>query len=255
MKIVFIGAGNVATQLAIALKNVGENIVQIFSKTTESAKKLAILVNSDFTNDLTAINPNADIYFYAVTDNILPHLIKKLTFCKGIHIHTAGSLAMNIFEKHQQNYGVLYPLQTFSKNKKVNFQHIPFFIESSNNDVKEILLKITQKISTKIFFANSERRQKIHLAAVFACNFTNHMFSIAENLLDDIPFEVLMPLITETTNKIKNIPPLEAQTGPAKRNDTDIIKKHLQLLANNPVWQHLYQEISEDIINQHKKQS
>lgn len=255
MNIVFIGAGNVATQLAIALKNVGENIVQIFSKTTESAKKLAIHVNADFTNDITAINPNADIYFYAVTDNVLPHLIKNISFCKGIHIHTAGSIAMEIFEKHQQNYGVLYPLQTFSKSKDIDFQNIPFFIETSNNEVKEILLKITQKISKKIFFANSEERQRIHLAAVFACNFTNHMFSIAENLLDDIPFEVLMPLITETINKIKEIRPHEAQTGPAKRNDTNIIKKHLQLLANNPVWQHLYQEISEDIINQHQKQS
>lgn len=252
MNIVFIGAGNVATHLAVSLKNAGENILQVFSRTIDSAKHLAQKLNAAYTDNITTIIPDADVYFYTVTDNALPSLIEKLHVKNGIHIHTAGSIPIDIFAQKQQNFGVLYPLQTFSKNKKIDLTNTPIFIESSNENVQKVVSCIARKLSSKIYTASSAERERIHLAAVFACNFTNHMFSIADKLLGDIPFEVLIPLIDETILKIREIPPSEAQTGPAKRNDTTIIKKHLDMLAPTPEWQRIYQIISESIAKNNK---
>lgn len=255
MNIVFIGAGNVATHLAVSLKNAGENILQIFSRTTDSARLLAQKLNADYTDNIAAITPDADAYFYTVTDNALPLLIEKIRIKNGIHIHTAGSIPIDIFAQKQKNYGVLYPLQTFSKNKKIDLNDTPIFIESSNENVGKALSYIAQKLSSKIYTISSEERERIHLAAVFACNFTNHMFAIAEKLSGNIPFEVFLPLIDETIQKIREIPPSEAQTGPAKRNDTSIIEKHLKLLTPTPEWQRIYKMISEDIAANNKSVS
>lgn len=255
MNIVFIGAGNVATHLAVSLKNAGENILQIFSRTIDSARLLAQKLNADYTDNIAAITPDADAYFYTVTDNALPLLIEKIRIKNGIHIHTAGSIPIDIFAQKQKNYGVLYPLQTFSKNKKIDLNDSPIFIESSNENVGKALSYIAQKLSSKIYTISSEERERIHLAAVFACNFTNHMFAIAEKLSGNIPFEVFLPLIDETIQKIREIAPSEAQTGPAKRNDTSIIEKHLKLLTPTPEWQRIYKMISEDIAANNKSVS
>ena len=176
MNIVFIGAGNVATHLALALKNIGHNIVQVFSRTLVSAKTLANNVNAEYTNELKDLTTNSDIYFYTVPDDALPLTIENVPSKKGIHIHTAGSISMDIFTPFQYNYGVLYPLQTFSKNKNINIQEVPFLLEANNKYVKEILIDITKNLSNKFFEVNSQERQRIHLSAVFACNFTNFKY-------------------------------------------------------------------------------
>lgn len=253
MNIVFIGAGNVATHLALALKNIGHNIVQVFSRTLVSAKTLANNVNAEYTNELKNITPNADIYFYTVPDDALPLTIEHIPLKKGIHIHTAGSVSIDIFIQFQHNYGVLYPLQTFSKNKNINIQEVPFLLEANNKYVKEILIDITKNLSNKFFEVNSQERQRIHLSAVFACNFTNHMFVLADKILGDIPFEILKPLITETFSKIQVLSPTQAQTGPAKREDYGIMKKHLQFLKDNEEYKQLYKKISESIIKHNHK--
>lgn len=253
MNIVFIGAGNVATHLALALKNIGHNIVQVFSRTLVSAKTLANNVNAEYTNELKDLTTNSDIYFYTVPDDALPLTIENVPSKKGIHIHTAGSISMDIFTPFQYNYGVLYPLQTFSKNKNINIQEVPFLLEANNKYVKEILIDITKNLSNKFFEVNSQERQRIHLSAVFACNFTNHMFVLADKILGDIPFEILTPLITETFSKIQVLPPAQAQTGPAKREDYSIMKKHLQLLEDNQEYKLLYEKISKSIIKHNNK--
>ncbi len=251
MNIVVIGAGNVATHLAEALKNAGESIVQVFSRTEASAKALANRLQTAYTTDLNSILRNADIYIYALTDNALKDIIEKISNTHGIHLHTAGSVPMNIFSNHCQHFGVLYPLQTFTKTKKVDFSEVPLFIEASDEQTETTLHDLAQKISNKIYLTTSAEREKLHLAAVFACNFVNHMFTIADDLLGKIPFSALTPLINETVKKAQTMPPAQAQTGPAQRGDTVTMTKHLQLLASNTDWQTIYQKISDDIVRQH----
>jgi predicted short-subunit dehydrogenase-like oxidoreductase (DUF2520 family) len=249
MNIVFIGAGNVATHLALALKNIGHNIVQVFSRTLVSAKTLANNVNAEYTNELKDLTTNSDIYFYTVPDDALPLTIENVPSKKGIHIHTAGSISMDIFTPFQYNYGVLYPLQTFSKNKNINIQEVPFLLEANNKYVKEILIDITKNLSNKFFEVNSQERQRIHLSAVFACNFTNHLYAQAEKILAQVnlPFSDLLSLVDETTQKVHTLSPAEAQTGPAIRHDWPIIEKHLAQLKGKE--KTIYQLLTESIQN------
>jgi len=152
--------------------------------------------------------------------------------------------------KSENNCGVFYPLQTFSKNQKINFKDVPICIEANNKKTLNILSNLAKSVSNNIYFTNSEQRKSLHLAAVFACNFTNHLYSISENILkkENIDFEILKPLIIETANKIKNHSPLEMQTGPAIRNDKEIIKEHLKLLKRNKTEQNIYKLLTENII-------
>lgn len=253
MDIVIIGAGNVATHLALALHSVGEHIVQVYSRTEIAARSLAQQLGATFTHRTECIRPDADMYIYSVCDNALPTVIDAVAPNNAIHVHTAGSIPITVFEHRQQNYGVLYPLQTFSKNKAVDFTQVPLFVEACNNALSEQLTKFFDRLSPSIHYANSADRQKIHLAAVFACNYTNHLYAIAQELLGSIPFEVLKPLIGETIEKLNTLTPYEAQTGPAVRRDTQVMQKHLQLLASQPAWQQIYQLISDDIMRQHQK--
>ena len=138
-------------------------------------------------------------------------------------------------------------MQTFSKNKEIDFSKVPLFIEANNDFSAQKIRELASVLSKKVFSISSENRQKIHLSAVFACNFTNHLFSIAQNLLGEIPFEVLLPLIEETVEKVKTISPKQAQTGPAKRRDNNVIEKHLKALSDKENWQEIYKKLTEDI--------
>lgn len=251
MNIVVIGAGNVATHLAEALKNAGENILQVFSRTEVSAKTLADKLQTAYTTDIGNVERNADVYIYALKDDALAEIIEQIPTKHGIHLHTAGSVPMSIFAQKKTNFGVLYPLQTFTKSKKVDFSEIPLFIEASDDETEKTLHDLAQKISKKVYKANSAERGRLHLAAVFSCNFVNHLFAIADELLGEVPFSELLPLITETVAKAQTMPPTEAQTGPARRCDTATMGKHLQLLASNKAWQTIYRNISDDIMRQH----
>ena len=245
--LVFIGAGNVATHLAKALYKNGFSILQVFSRTELSAKTLADEVSANYTTDYNTIIENADIYFYCLTDDVLPELITQKALPNGIHIHTAGSVKMDVFEMNRTNYGVLYPLQTFSKNKEIDFSKVPLFIEANNEFSEQVIKDLAMSLSQKVYTVSSDNRQKIHLSAVFACNFTNHLFSIAQELLGEVPFDVLLPLIEETVEKVKTISPRKAQTGPAIRKDNAVINKHLESLSFNSDWQDIYKKLTRDI--------
>jgi len=244
--IVILGAGNVATHLAKNLHAKGFRILQVYSRSESSAAQLAGKLKIPFTTNIKHINKEADIYIYALKDSALPDVIKEINLPNALHIHTAGSVSMRIFKDAGENYGVMYPLQTFSKNKEVDFSTIPVFIEGNNKNTIEKIQSIAKLLTANVYIVNSDQRKRIHLAAVFACNFSNFMYSIAEEILIDsnLPFDVLKPLIIETAEKVKTLSPTEAQTGPAVRFDDNIISKHMSLLNDKPQYKNLYREIS-----------
>ena len=258
MKIVIIGAGNLATHLSRALQQTGEQIVQVYSRTAVSASELATLLNVPYTTNLDEITADADVYFYAVSDDALESLLQLPLAPGAIHVHTAGSVSMDVFKGKKSNYGVFYPLQTFSKNKQVDFKTISVFVEASFPEVESTLFKLAHAVSEQVYKTNSEQRLKLHLSAVFACNFVNHLYQIASEVVKsaDLPFEVLKPLIIETAEKVMQLSPEEAQTGPAKRNDQGVINKHLDVLGDeDPSLKKLYQDLSDMILNQYLHQS
>lgn len=255
MKVIFIGSGNLATQLGLALQSKGIIISQVYSRTKANAKVLAELLNADYTNNISEIDQHADIYIYALKDSFLNNFFNRFKFPQeAIHIHTAGSIQMNDFNGFAYKYGVFYPLQTFSKNKSVDFSEIPICIEASTDDVKQELMKLAYLLTPKVYFVNSEQRKQLHLAAVFACNFSNYMYDIASEIVGKagIGFDILQPLIAETVNKIQTLNPYEAQTGPAVRYDKKTIKTHLFMLNRMPEYKTIYNELSTSIHNRHK---
>lgn len=250
MKIVFVGAGNLATNLCKAVRAVGHDVQQVYSRTEEAAKALADKVGAAYTDDISKIADDADIYIVAVKDNAVADVSKKLRQRVGekLVVHTAGSMSIDIIPGEHK--GVLYPMQTFSKQKDVDFTTVPCFIESSDSEDLEMLKSLAESVSDTVYEMSSHDRMFLHLTAVFCCNFANRCYSIGAELLKahgDIPFEVMLPLINETAKKLRVLSPHEAQTGPAVRWDTDVIEKHSNLLADTPMTQQIYDLMSRSI--------
>lgn len=249
MKIVFIGAGNLATRLSLAIEAGGKHeIVQIYSRTEPSAKALAGLLHCNWTTSFQNVDNAADLYIFALKDDALAEAISWIAPNAGLWVHTAGSVEMTVFKGHVERYGVLYPLQTFSKKREVDFEHIPFILEATSKKDEDILYYLASSLSRVVRFYKSDQRIYLHLAAVFACNFTNHMYDIATTILQEqgIPGNLLLPLIDETAAKVHEMTPREAQTGPAVRYDVKVIEKHLALLTDE-AHRDLYERISQNI--------
>lgn len=249
--ITFIGAGNVATHLAKAFFSKGFTISQIYSKSLTNATSLAQEINAEACNNLSEINDKNHIYIVCVNDDAITEVLNQLKFKNKLIVHTSGSVNMEVFEKANfSSFGIFYPLQTFSKSKTVNIKEVPFCIEANSKENETLLLDLAKVLSANVQLINSEQRKQLHLAAVFACNFSNHMYAIADKLLtqNNLDLNLLKPLITETANKIKDNPPKAMQTGPAKRKDTTIIENQLQLLADSKDYQDIYKLITENII-------
>ena len=248
--IAFIGAGRLATNLAVALQGAGVSVVQVYSRTEESARTLGERLHCPYTSDIDAIDSEADCYVYALTDTVLPLFAGYSIGGEGaIHIHTAGSIPMDVF-RGKQRYGVLYPFQSFSKEKLVDFAHIPILIEGSDSSVEDEIEWLARKVSDRIFHADLEHRQRLHLAGVFANNFTNCLYALAEEQLKKagLPFDILLPLIEETAQRVRTIAPRKAQTGPAVRQDNNVMNRQLQLLSDEQDLQMLYRLLSDNII-------
>ncbi|GAA6528368.1 MAG: F420-dependent NADP oxidoreductase [Prevotella sp.] len=248
MKIIFIGAGNLATQLAKALLKAGHDIVQVYSRTMESASTLATLAGGAPTTDLGEVRRDADIYILAVKDSVLGDLIPSL--CKGregrVFVHTAGSMPLTIFQGMALHYGVFYPMQTFSKNRDVSFSEIPIFIESNDQLTLQVLRTLGESVSGRVYELSSQDRKYLHLASVFACNFVNHCYAVSSEILSShhIPFDVMLPLIDETARKVHQLTPSEAQTGPAVRFDENVIRAQAALLKGDPLLKDIYERMS-----------
>lgn len=250
MKIVLIGAGNLSTHLGKALYAAGHDMVQVFSRTMQSAETLASLLDAEPLTDMAQVRDDADVYIFSVKDSALEQLISQL--CGGekkVFLHTAGSMPMSVFRGKALHYGVLYPMQTFSKQREVDFSIIPCFIEANDEFALKQIEGLAGQISHRVFQLSSEDRKYLHLSAVFACNFANHCYAASQELLQQhgIPFDVMLPLIDETAAKVHGMTPKEAQTGPAVRYDENVIGKQIQLLENQPYFQKIYDCMSKSI--------
>lgn len=250
MKIVLIGAGNLATHLGKALHAAGHDMVQVFSRTMQSAETLASLLDAEPLTDMAQVRDDADVYIFSVKDSALEQLISQL--CGGekkVFLHTAGSMPMSVFRGKALHYGVLYPMQTFSKQREVDFSIIPCFIEANDEFALKQIEGLAGQISHRVYQLSCEDRKYLHLSAVFACNFANHCYAASQELLQQhgIPFDVMLPLIDETAAKVHGMTPKEAQTGPAVRYDENVIGKQIQLLENQPYFQKIYDCMSKSI--------
>lgn len=251
MKIVFIGAGKLATNLGRALLAAGHDIIQVYSRTTESATAMAAIVGGSPTTDTAAINNNADVYIMSVSDAVMPNLVPVI--CKGreqkVFIHTAGSIPMDVFQGMALHYGVLYPMQSFTKERVVNFREVTCFTEANDEYAAQTIRRLANDVSDNVTPLSSEDRKYLHLAAVFACNFVNHCYAISADILNrhGIPFDVMLPLIDETARKVHLIHPSAAQTGPAVRYDENVIRSQSMLLRENPLIKDIYERMSMSI--------
>jgi len=258
MDITLIGAGNLATNLGKALLKAGHNIVQVYSRTAESAGKLALVLNAEPVTDISDVRGDAAVYIVSVKDSVLPSLLPPL--CQGktdkIFLHTAGSMDMSVFSGLAHNYGVFYPMQTFSKEREVDFRIIPCFIEGCNDKVMSVTRDLADTVSGCIYELSSEGRRTLHLAAVFASNFVNHCFSISSGLLSGcgIPFSVMYPLIDEVVVKSRSMSPVEAQTGPAVRYDVNVISRQADMLDSQPLLKKIYEDMSRSIHEMSERQ-
>lgn len=253
--IVIIGTGNVAFHLALVLYASDFDIVQIVGRDKNVAAELAKKVKAKTESDFKKINTTADIYIIAVKDDAIEKVAKQLQLKNKIIVHTSGTVEAKVLKVSSTNYGVFYPLQTFSKNKKVNFSTIPICIEASNKKTGTILTAVAKSLSKKVYAVNDTQRKSLHLAAVFACNFSNHLYAIAAEMLEKnkLSFDLLKPLIAETAEKIKEQHPEQAQTGPAVREDKKTMNTHLKMLSENKSLKRIYKQMSEEIIKQKKR--
>lgn len=255
LKLCFIGAGNLATRLAITFSKVGFEIVQVYSRTEDSAKSLAKKLQTEYTTQTSFLVKDADIYVVALKDSAVDKVLRQINIGNKLLVHCSGSLPMNVLSAYTENYGVFYPMQTFTKKREVDFKSIPIFIEASSSGNLQVLNNLAHEISESVTVLDSEKRKSLHIAAVFACNFANHCYAMAAKYIEskELPFEILRPLILETAQKVQELHPKDAQTGPAIRFDENIINSHLEQLEEMPGMQELYNSISKSIFEHHQE--
>ena len=248
MNVVLIGSGNVATHIAKALKAVDVNVTQVWSYHYQNASLLANEVNAVAIKELSEVDFDADICLIAIKDDEIVNIANQLKSFKGVIAHTSGSVSLAVFNNFEK-FGVFYPLQTFSKNKEVNFSTIPLCVEANNEISLAVLKELANILSTNVVEVNSDKRKILHLAAVFACNFTNHLYALADDLLkaNDLSFDLIRPLITETASKVQHALPFTVQTGPAIRHDEQTLKKHEELLNDHQELLEIYKILSNSI--------
>lgn len=251
-KISIIGAGRVAWHLAKVLYQKGFCISEIYSRNTENARLLAQEVEAKVKFDLDFTAQAPDLLLVSVSDNALAEVLKSLQVSsKTLVAHTSGSIGMEVFEGLGYPCAVFYPLQTFSKNRALDFSKIPICLDAKEENTYIFLEKIAQELSENVSRVNSAQRKILHIAAVFACNFVNHLLTLSKNILDKerLSFDLLKPLVQETIAKaLEAKHPKEVQTGPAVRGDNLVLQKHLEYLAQNPQEQIIYKILSESIM-------
>jgi predicted short-subunit dehydrogenase-like oxidoreductase (DUF2520 family) len=254
-RISFAGAGRVASSLCRRLSESGFKIDLIVSPSEEKGRQLAVECKASWSPDLS-FPYSTDIVIVAVSDKVLGTVLGNVR-CKpeALIVHTAGSFGTDLFPESISNKGVFYPLQTFSAGREIDYKDLPFLLEASDRQSSDILVELVAAIGGRASFVNTDQRILIHLAAVFICNFSNHMLALGKQISDKagVPFDIFYPLLKETVSKAIELGPEESQTGPAIRKDKITIEKHLELLSFSPELQKLYNEISMSIININNK--
>lgn len=251
--IVCIGAGNVAFHLIPALKGAGFRVLQVVNRTAAKARWLADMHGADWTSDLSEVNPYADMYVFCISDDALESAVANFNPAGKLLVHTSGSTPLEMLKKYTSQCGVVYPFQTLTRNREINFRQVPLFVEGSSPEVENALLALARDLSDQVEKMDSRKRMILHMAAVIAGNFSNHMYTRAGELLraEGIPFDLLHPLILETARKATEMDPAEAQTGPAVRHDKMILERHKALLGQYPELQKLYTFVSDSISRIH----
>ncbi len=249
MKIVIIGSGNVATVLGRRFKD-HHQIVQVISRNIEHARILANEIGCAAADLKDAVNEDADLYLFAISDAGLYDVSELFKLGDKLAVHTAGSVPMNILKGISSNYGVLYPLQSLKKDLEI-IKEIPFLVDGNTEENVAIIERMAMEICPLVERCTDDIRLKAHVAAVFINNFTNHLYLQAEDFCnkEQINFELLKPLLMETAHRIKDHSPREVLTGPAVRNDTFTLEKHLRALANHPKQKYLYMKLTDSIIS------
>ena len=244
MQIVLIGSGNVAFHLAKAFSEAQIPISQIFGRNTTELQKISEQFSILFSTETLV---DADLYIISVSDSSIAEVSALIKNENALVTHTSGSVSREALSGNYRK-SVFYPLQTFSKSKNLDYSKIPFFIDAENENDEDILKNLASKISKNVMLANDEKRKYIHLTAVFACNFVNHLYARAKEISDSqgIPFDYFLPLIDETTQKIHELEPKLAQTGPAIRNDEKVLKLHESLLTDEEKLK-IYKTLNESI--------
>lgn len=251
IRVSIIGSGNVAQHLIVAFsKTTDIELVQVFARKDAAVAHLTSpdKIYTNF-NDIIA----ADLFIIAITDDAITEVSAAIPFSNELVVHTSGSVSIEAINDKNRP-GVFYPLQTFSKSKEVDFKTIPICIETKNEKDFQILEKVAKSISNSVYKINSEQRKALHIAAVFVCNFVNHLYQIGNNICieNNLPFDILKPLIQETANKILSLSPNQAQTGPAKRKDSQTINAHLSFLSDDNQ-KEIYKMLTKSIIDNGKK--
>ena len=256
LRVVLLGAGRVASQLAPALHRAGHQVLSIWSRTANSADALAATVPGAQvvrSLHLTAHAP-ADVYLLAVPDAAIPEILAQAQFPAGALVaHTSGTVPLSVFKPYPNlRGGVFYPLQTFSPGRTVDWQAVPLCVEGATPVVEAVLLALGETISGNVRRIGTPQRQAVHVAAVFACNFTNHLLGISETLLgrEHLPLALLAPLLQETVEKALAYQPFTVQTGPAARHDTPTLNRHRSLLHAHPQWLEVYNVLTTSIQQQ-----
>jgi len=251
----FAGAGKVAEALSKELFHAGYGIDLIVSRTEQKGSLLAASVKAEWSSELV-FPESTKVIIVSVPDHSLKDVLYSIR-CNPdtLAAHTAGSFGLDIFPEHLRHKGIFYPLQTFSQNRKVNFTDLPVLLEASDEESAGILKSLAESLFAKIYFVDTSQRIMLHLAAVFACNFTNHMFTAGKEIASkaDFQFDILVPLIKETVEKAIEAGPENSQTGPAVRHDNNTIEKHLDLLSFSPELQGIYKNITQSIMEYYKK--
>lgn len=248
-RVVLIGSGNVATSLAHGLAGRCE-VAQIYSRRLAHARLLADAVGCPCAiDDLQALIPNADAYVIAVSDDAIAGVIAAVPDNGALWLHTSGSKPISLFDGHRSRYGVMWPMQSFSRKVVAPLDDVHFFVEGNDAAAEHDLLALGAMLSRHVAVADSEKRRQLHVASVFSCNFANHMWTLASEVLEDVglPFDAMKPLIRTTVEKLDHLSPARSQTGPAVRHDRQVIDAHLAMLEGDK--QEIYRLLTESIIN------
>jgi predicted short-subunit dehydrogenase-like oxidoreductase (DUF2520 family) len=252
----FIGAGNLAWHLAPALDNAGYSVKEVYSRNRRNADALVErLYDAETKADLDFSSSKSSVFIIAVSDDVIGDIAQEIALPEdAILVHTSGSQPLSVLGyAATPNLGVFYPLQTFTKDKKVEFNSIPIFVESETAIVEKRLMAMAKEIAKNVLKINSEERKALHVAAVFAANFTNHMLYLAQEIMREnaLSYEWLKPLISEMITKSLSIGPENAQTGPARRGDLATLDKHMDFLKGDETVSELYKIISQDIVDRY----
>lgn len=256
-RIVIVGAGNVATHLARTMKKKGIVPTQIWSRSLASASILANDIGSLPVTCFDEVIDDADMYIISVPDQALSEVVRQLCSKKrnGVFVHTSGTMSMDVFDGNTEHYGVLYPMQTFSKQKTIDFSVVPCFLEASDARTLSLIRNVACLLSDNLYELSGEDRRWLHVAAVFACNFSNACYAMAARILEHhgLQFNVMLPLLKETIGKLQYMSPSEAQTGPAIRGDKNVMDKHLTMLNEQIDLKNVYKILSDEIEKQSYK--